>query len=195
MKKKHQLILKKIYARPVSATIAWKDIESLFIALGAEIEEREGSRVSVFLFNEIHFFHRPHPQPTTDKGAIASIRKWLEKKWSKTMKNILEFEKSYKAIISYDSDIEMFRGEFIGINGSADFYAKDIENLKKEGSLSLKVFLEACKEKNIEPKKKDGKFALRLDPELYQLVFAKAKANNVSINTYIQNCLKDSIYA
>jgi len=23
-------------------------------------------------------FHRPHPSPDTDKGAVASIRKWLE---------------------------------------------------------------------------------------------------------------------
>jgi hypothetical protein len=23
-------------------------------------------------------FHRPHPAPTTDKGAIEAIRKWLE---------------------------------------------------------------------------------------------------------------------
>jgi hypothetical protein len=23
-------------------------------------------------------FHRPHPSPDTDKGAVAAIRKWLE---------------------------------------------------------------------------------------------------------------------
>ena len=58
--------------------IRWADIEALFIALGAEISEREGSRVSVFLFGEIKVFHRPHPAPTTDKGAVASIMSWLE---------------------------------------------------------------------------------------------------------------------
>ena len=40
----------------------------------------------------------------------------------------------YRAVIAYDPDIEMFRGEFVGLNGYADFYAKDIENLKKENS-------------------------------------------------------------
>jgi hypothetical protein len=58
--------------------IRWADIEALFIALGAEISEREGSRVSVFLSGEIKVFHRPHPAPTTDKGAVASIKRWLE---------------------------------------------------------------------------------------------------------------------
>ncbi|WP_213064395.1 type II toxin-antitoxin system HicA family toxin [Acinetobacter puyangensis] len=61
----------------MSGNIAWKDIESLFKGLGDEIEEREGSRIAVILFGQVKVFHRPHPQPTTDKGAIASIRAWL----------------------------------------------------------------------------------------------------------------------
>ena len=78
MKRKHQKTLALIFARPISANIKWHDIEALFIELGAEIREREGSRVEVFLFGEIRIFHRPHPRPDTDKGAIANIRKWLE---------------------------------------------------------------------------------------------------------------------
>lgn len=78
MKKKHQKTLEAIYARPVSANVQWRDIEALFADLGAEITEREGSRVAVVLFGEVRVFHRPHPSPSTDKGAVASIRKWLE---------------------------------------------------------------------------------------------------------------------
>ena len=78
MKRKHQKTLEKIYSRPVSANIHWSDIESLFIALGAEITEREGSRVAVVLFEGVQVFHRPHPSPSTNKGAVASVRKWLE---------------------------------------------------------------------------------------------------------------------
>jgi hypothetical protein len=78
MKRKHQKTLDAIYARPVSANIQWRDIEALFIELGAEISEREGSRITVVLFDEVRVFHRPHPSPDTDKGAVASIRKWFE---------------------------------------------------------------------------------------------------------------------
>ncbi len=60
------------------------------------------------------------------------------------MMNVLDVD-GYKAVIKYDPEIEMFRGEFVGLNGGADFYAEDIPGLKREGSLSLKVFLEACK--------------------------------------------------
>jgi hypothetical protein len=77
MKSKSRRTLERIFARPVSANIRWSEIESLFKDLGAEISEAEGSRVRVFLFNEIRVFHRPHPSPMTDKGAVASVRKWL----------------------------------------------------------------------------------------------------------------------
>ena len=78
MKRKHQRTIEIVFAHPTSANVQWKDIEALFTELGAEISEREGSRVAVVRFNEVRVFHRPHPSPNTDKGAVASIRKWLE---------------------------------------------------------------------------------------------------------------------
>jgi hypothetical protein len=78
VKRKHQRTLEAVFARPVSRTIRWADIESVFLALGAEIEEREGSRVAIIWNGQVQVFHRPHPGPETDKGAVASIRKWLD---------------------------------------------------------------------------------------------------------------------
>ena len=78
MKAKHRKILAQLFAQPVSGTIQWRDIEALLVALGAQIGEAEGSRVAVRLFGDRRVFHRPHPSPDTDKGAVASIRKWLE---------------------------------------------------------------------------------------------------------------------
>ena len=78
MKAKHQRTLQLIFQRPASGSVRWADVEALFTALGAEISEAEGSRVCVRLFNDRRVFHRPHPSPDTDKGAVASIRKWWE---------------------------------------------------------------------------------------------------------------------
>jgi len=78
MKAKHQKTLLLLFQRPVSGSVRWTDIEALFTALGAKISEAEGSRVCVRLFGDRRVFHRPHPSPDTDKGAVASIRKWLE---------------------------------------------------------------------------------------------------------------------
>ncbi len=78
MKRKHRKTLELIFSRPVSGNIKWDEIEAMFVALGVEVSKREGSRVAVVLFNEVRVFHRPHPTPDTDKGAVSSIRKWLE---------------------------------------------------------------------------------------------------------------------
>ena len=78
MKRKHRKTLEQIFHRPISGNISWSEIESLFGALGADVTERAGSRVAVVLFGEVRVFYRPHPSPNTDKGAVASIRKWFE---------------------------------------------------------------------------------------------------------------------
>jgi hypothetical protein len=78
VKRKHLKTLQLIFSRPVSANVRWVDIEALLLELGARLEEREGSRVLVRLFGERRIFHRPHPSPMTDKGALASLRDWLD---------------------------------------------------------------------------------------------------------------------
>jgi hypothetical protein len=60
------------------ANIAWRDIEALLVGLGAEVTEREGSRVAIVLFQEVRVLHRPHPTLQTDRGAVVSVKKWLE---------------------------------------------------------------------------------------------------------------------
>ena len=61
MKRKNSKTLALIFARPVSGSIKWRDIESLLVDLGATVSEREGSRIGVKLFDEVRVFHRSHP--------------------------------------------------------------------------------------------------------------------------------------
>ncbi len=78
MRRKHAKTLDVLFAHPTPGNIQWRDIEALFRELGARVSEREGSRVGVELFGEIRVFHRPDPSADTDKGAVVSIRRWLE---------------------------------------------------------------------------------------------------------------------
>ena len=78
MNTKHQRTLEAIFANPVQSSIKWKDVEAMFNALGADIEEGRGSRVRILLNKEEAVFHRPHPRKETDKGAVMSVRRFLE---------------------------------------------------------------------------------------------------------------------
>ena len=74
---RHRKTLEAIFATPVRANVAWRDVEALFAAAGAEISEGRGSRVRVSLNGVDAVFHRPHPRKETDKGALKSVRRFL----------------------------------------------------------------------------------------------------------------------
>ena len=98
-----------------------------------------------------------------------------------------------KAVITYDSDIDMFRGEFLGLNGGADFYAQGAEGLRREGAISLRVFLDACKEDNVNPfKSYSGKFILRIPPEDHAAISLAASASGKSLNQWAVEILKQA---
>ena len=78
MNSKHRKIIESVFKNPVQANILWTDIEGLLVALGGKISEGSGSRVRVKLNGVRAVFHRPHPEKTTDKGAVSSLRRFLE---------------------------------------------------------------------------------------------------------------------
>ena len=110
------------------------------------------------------------------------------------MMNMVEIN-GYRAVVQYDPDIDMFRGEFIGLNGGADFYAKDIDGLRKEGEISLKVFLEMCQEDRVEPRKAySGKFNLRVSPKLHAEITARALTEGKSLNQWVADVLDETLH-
>jgi hypothetical protein len=72
---KHQRVLAAIFEK--RANIHWSDIEVMLLHYGAEISEGRGSRVRIALNGVRAVFHRPHPQKETDRGAVASIQRFL----------------------------------------------------------------------------------------------------------------------
>lgn len=109
--------------------------------------------------------------------------------------NMMEIN-GYRAVVQYDPDIDMFRGEFVGLNGGADFYAKDIDGLRKEGEISLKVFLDMCREDGVEPRKMySGRFNLRVSPQLHAEIATRAAAAGKSLNQWVADVLDESLQA
>jgi predicted HicB family RNase H-like nuclease len=70
--------------------------------------------------------------------------------WSETVRNVIEID-GHNAVVSFNPDIGMIRGEFLGLSGGADFYAESVKTLETEGRKSLEVYLDLCREKGIDP--------------------------------------------
>jgi predicted HicB family RNase H-like nuclease len=100
----------------------------------------------------------------------------------------------YHAKIEYDSELDTFRGEILGLNGGADFYGRNPQELRAEFKKSLFVFLEVCKERGIEPRRHySGKFNLRIPPELHEKLAITAQIKGISVNKLAQEALQKEI--
>ena len=111
------------------------------------------------------------------------------------MKNVMEIN-GHKAIIQYDPETELLRGEFIGLNGGADFYADNVADLHKEGATSLQVFLAVCAEQGIEPYKQySGRFNVRVSPQVHAAAVEAATAQNISLNEWVGRAISQAAYS
>ena len=109
--------------------------------------------------------------------------------------NIMTLD-GYSAKIEYDAELDMFRGEILGLAGGADFYGKNPKELRAEFKKSLQVFLEVCREKGIEPRRNySGKFNLRISPELHEQLAIAAQAEGKRINALAQEALQQRVAA
>jgi len=67
-----------IFSHPVPPSLEWRRIEALFMALGAQRIEGNGSRVRFELHGIIASFHRPHPEKEAKPYQVRDARTFLE---------------------------------------------------------------------------------------------------------------------
>lgn len=102
----------------------------------------------------------------------------------------------YSAKIGYDAELDLFRGDILGLSGGADFYGKNPRELRSEFKKSLQVFLDVCREKGIEPRRNySGRFNLRIPPQLHEKLAIVAEAEGKSINSLAQEALQQRVAA
>ncbi len=78
MNSKQKRTLSVIFKDPVSASMVWKDIESLLISVGADVIEGNGSRVRFHKNGVIATFHRPHPKKEAKPYQVRDARTFLK---------------------------------------------------------------------------------------------------------------------
>ncbi len=79
MNTKHRKTLRAVFTKPTSPSIVFNDIEALLVALGGQLNEREGSRVKITIKGEQWRCHRPHPGKEAKRYQVEEIRELLER--------------------------------------------------------------------------------------------------------------------
>ena len=99
-----------------------------------------------------------------------------------------------KAKIEFDQDAELFRGETLGLTGSADFYGKTVAELKREFKKSLEVYLDECTRRGIAPYKSySGKFVARVGPDVHELISIAAADEDKTLNAWVKDTLTQAV--
>jgi len=76
---KNRRTLHAVFTDPISASMVWSDVESLFIALKCQVIEGSGSRVRFERNGVVAIFHRPHPQKEAKRYQVRDAREFLVK--------------------------------------------------------------------------------------------------------------------
>ena len=78
MNKNHRKTLNTVFADPISGNIEWREIEALFKAVGCEIIEGSGYRVTILHKDIKATFHRPHPGKEALRYRVSAARDFLK---------------------------------------------------------------------------------------------------------------------
>ncbi len=79
MNAKQRKTLSALFTDPVNGNIEWRHIESLLVALGCQMIEGSGSRVTFILNGQRADFHRPHPGKEALRYRVKDVRKFLQR--------------------------------------------------------------------------------------------------------------------
>ena len=78
MSSTHNKTLSAVFTDPVSASIEWRRIEALLVAIGCRVIEGNGSRVRFEKDGVVATFHRPHPAKEAKPYQVRDARHYLE---------------------------------------------------------------------------------------------------------------------
>lgn len=77
MSNKHRNVLQLIFHEQVSSNVQWREVESLLLHLGANVEPSHGARFRITLNKHEFFVHHPHHSNEFGKQEIKHLRECL----------------------------------------------------------------------------------------------------------------------
>lgn len=99
--------------------------------------------------------------------------------------------KGYYGKVVFDDEAMIFHGELVGMRAVITFQGSSVDELDQAFKDSVNDYLEWCKKRKKTPEKPfSGKLNLRMNRDLHAKLSAAAHRSNVSLNTFINDCLE-----
>ena len=111
------------------------------------------------------------------------------------MNNTIEY-KGYIGSVEFSEADGIFFGKVMGIRSLISYEGETATELLTDFHNAIEDYLEMCKSENKQPEVAyKGSFNVRISPELHRKLVVYATAHQISLNSYIEETLKNSVAA
>lgn len=109
------------------------------------------------------------------------------------MPNILTY-KDFIGSVEFSLEDEVLHGKILYINGLITYEADTIHQLKTEFESAVDDYISFCQEQGLDAYKSfNGKFNVRLTPELHKAAALLATKEGKSLNAFVSQAIEDQI--
>ena len=107
------------------------------------------------------------------------------------MNNTIEY-KDYVGSVEFSQEDNLFYGKVLGIKALLSYEGTNAKELVEDFHAVINDYLELCKSKNIKPEKAyKGSFNVRIPSELHKMAVIGAMSRQISLNSLVENALRD----
>lgn len=111
------------------------------------------------------------------------------------MNNTIEY-KGYLGSVEFSEEDGLFYGKVMGIRSLISYEGETAKELLEDFHGAVDDYLEACAADGRQPEVAyKGSFNVRIPPELHKRLVVYATAHQMSLNSYIEETLKNSVAA
>ena len=111
------------------------------------------------------------------------------------MNNTIEY-KGYLGSVEFSEEDGLFYGKVMGIRSLISYEGETAKELLEDFHGAVDDYLEACTADGRQPEVAyKGSFNVRISPELHKRLVVYATAHQMSLNSYIEETLKNSVAA
>ena len=105
--------------------------------------------------------------------------------------NVLEY-KGYLTRIEFDARACTLRGKIEGIRDLVDFESDSAASIQEEFHNAVDDYLRFCEEVGKTPERSyKGSFNIRIKPQLHKRLYARALAENASMNAVVEEAIAE----
>ena len=111
------------------------------------------------------------------------------------MNNTIEY-KGYLGSVEFSEEDSLFYGKVMGIRSLISYEGETAKELLEDFHGAVDDYLETCVAEGRQPEVAyKGSFNVRISPELHKRLVVDATAHQMTLNSYIEETLKNSVAA